>query len=247
MPDLFIVAAGKGTRMGSSIPKALMEIDGTPNVLNTIEKALPYYDRIFVVTNRDIQREWDHFFTHICPKEYPVFNIAIESGLGDGHAVMVALEQDWAAAWSADISIVWGDAYIPDDKMFAELLSRTQDNCLPVQWEDNPYVAIMGYSWMASHAKFSKYGETENTGYHDQSMFRFDLITLIEALNNLHCCFWKHDKYITASGELSLLFVLHYLSNKNRTMHCYETKYGVHGFNTPQELHELKEKYDSNK
>ena len=247
MFDLFIVAAGKGTRMGSNIPKALMEIDGIPNVLNTIEKALPYYDRIFVVTNVDIQREWDHFFTHVCPQEYPVFNIAIESGLGDGHAVMMALKQDDLLQFSSDISIVWGDAYIPDERMFGEMLSRRHRNCLPVQWEDNPYVAIMGYNFQAEYAKFSKYGENENKGYHDQSMFRFETSDLEYALQNLDCCFWKHDKYITASGELSLLFVLHFLANKNKPMMCYETQYGVHGFNTPQELHELKEKYDSNK
>ena len=159
----------------------------------------------------------------------------------------MALKQNDLLQFSSDISIVWGDAYIPDGKMFPELLSRRHLNCLPVQWEDKPYVAIMGYTFRAEYAKFSKYGENENSGYHDQSMFRFKTSDLEYALQNLHCCFWKHDKYITASGELSLLFVLHFLANKNKPMMCYETEYGVYGFNTPQELHELKEKYDGNK
>ena len=57
--DVIIPAAGSGTRMGSSIPKLVMEVGGKAVIRRTVEAFLDNFDncRITVVTSEDAVKE----------------------------------------------------------------------------------------------------------------------------------------------------------------------------------------------
>ena len=52
---VILAAAGKGTRMGSEVPKQFLEIGGIPIIVKTLKtfQHMDEVDYIFVVTNRE--------------------------------------------------------------------------------------------------------------------------------------------------------------------------------------------------
>ena len=246
---LYIIAAGLGTRMGSiSVPKALLPTrDNKPNVLNSIELAIPYYDKIFVIGNELVHKVWDEFESSL-PIEFggKVKVKTIKSGLGDGHAVLSALTDFDDDTNPEYVSILWGDAYIPDEGIFKEITNYDCEyghasGVIPVMFEDNPYVTIMMNNAMdVVGADFSKRGEKHAKGMHDQSLFKFKKSVLISALKQMHYAYWKNGRYVTDSGELTFLYVLHYLFNSSQEATCYPTEYPVHGYNTKDEFDAIK-------
>lgn len=52
-----ILAGGKGSRMNSSLPKQFIKIDDIPILIRTINKFLPYVDKVIVATNEDYLKE----------------------------------------------------------------------------------------------------------------------------------------------------------------------------------------------
>lgn len=250
MSTLFIIAAGKGTRMGGSLPKAFMDVGGKSNIQNTLEKAEGRFKKAYIVANSSLRDVWTALVKQIeVDIDFEV--IFIESGLGDGHAVMTALNhQQLVKDVFVDpfVTIVWGDVYIPDSGIFAELLSNNSQivfGKIPVVKEENPYVTILtDPSLVVTGADFRKLGEGHATGFHDQSIFLFDAASLIVSLENLHNAFWKSGRYISPNGELSLLYVFHYIYNKYKSGPiAFETNYPTMGFNTPEELEMIRKKY----
>ena len=53
----------------------------------------------------------------------------------------------------------------------------------------------------------------DNAGLHDQSVFEISRITSKASLGAVHNALWKGCRYITPSGELSLLYSFHQLNN----------------------------------
>lgn len=244
--DLYIIAAGKGSRMGGSVPKALVPIaDGEPSLTTLLKQVVSKFDSVFVITNAVIQDQWDAYFDQLDPTliENVVHNVPISSGLGDGHAVMQGLGAVENAfrhrGLHDDIVICWGDVFIPDNRIVDELLAKPlgESGVIPVVREDNPYVTLLTDErmWISS-VDFSKYGEKHPTGFHDQSIFRFKRSVLWNALRTLHDAYWKGGRYITQGGELSTLYAFHYLSNICRPAMAYETDFPTLSFNTPEEV-----------
>lgn len=58
-----IMAGGSGTRMGASVPKQMLEIDGKPVLRHTIEKflSLPFEVKIILVMNKDAKQIWKDY------------------------------------------------------------------------------------------------------------------------------------------------------------------------------------------
>lgn len=220
--DLYIIAAGKSSRMKSAFPKALIEIaDDEPNITRTIRLVGDLFQNIFVVTNENDKKVWDCYFQALNnPK---VVNLSIKSGLGDGHAIMTALKLTKDSdTYSNDIVIMWGDAVLVDGLVVKKTLdykldTRNFSGIIPAVYEPNPYVCLETVcrdgELVCTHALFSKHGEIRSEGYHDQSIFRFERTMLLSSLIGLHAALWKRDKYITASGELSMLYTFHHLYN----------------------------------
>jgi choline kinase len=242
--DLYIIAAGKGSRMGGNVPKALVPITDEPNLTTTLKQVGSKFSTVFVVTNVNIQDQWTTYFDQLDPElSKNVVNVPIESGLGDGHAVLQALmaTRDYI---HHEIVIAWGDVFFPHGEIIDELLAQPQNGVgiIPAVMKDNPYVTLLSDDKLRIiSADFSKYGESHPTGFHDQSVFRFHRYTLGDALWDLHHALWKNGRYITPGGELSLLFAFHYLYNRRRPATVYETNYPTLSFNTVEEVKEIQQ------
>jgi NDP-sugar pyrophosphorylase family protein len=252
--DLYIIAAGKGSRMGSNIPKALIPIaGGEPCLTSTLKRIGHKFNNVFIVVNIDIIDVWSKYlYNEVDYNGYElddiknVVLIPIKSGLGDGHAVKVALDKapilKTHYPLSEDIVVCWGDVFFEDGNIIDELLSRRLEGAglIPGVRENNPYVTLFVDGDMKClAADFSKYGENHPTGFHDQSVFRFDRHCLLNALERLDAAYWKNGRYMTPGGELSLLYTFHYLFNSDNPMYVYETDYPTKSFNTISEVESI--------
>lgn len=239
MKTLMVVAAGLGTRMGGlSVPKALAKVNGKPNIEYVIQHGV-IYDRIVVIANVKAKEAWVDWQNN-CALGRAVELAFIDSGLGDGHAVLNGLKEVNRFYPSKIITIMWGDVHINNSEIFAELEAQDLGDSLgifPVSMEQNPYVtALVDEKMNVTHIDFSKRGECHANGFHDQSIFKFKTAELIDALTNLHNVFWKGGRYIAEGGELNFLHVMHYLNNTGRAVKIYQTEYPLMSYNTPDEL-----------
>jgi len=253
--DLYIIAAGKGSRMAVNIPKALVPIVDEPCLTTTLQQIGHKFTNVFVVTNYLVQDQWTEYFERLA-KTYPeltknIFDVPIHSGLGDGHAVFAGFTgaNKHALSTSNNIVIAWGDVFFPQAEIIDELLIQKMgfaSGLLPAVREDNPYISLLTNDEMdCASADFSKYGENHPTGFHDQSVFRFKRDELWKALSTLHAAFWKNGRYITPGGELSLLHAFHYLYNTEIPARVYETDYPTLSFNTAAEVAQIQTEIDT--
>lgn len=251
MKTLYIVAAGNNTRMDlpgypAMYPKALMSINGMPVIENTIRKIGKFFDSIVVITSNKHKPFWSEFFQSLYETDRKLISnvesYTIESGLGDGHALLKAIVNRGRSC-KTDTTVCWGDVYFPDDYLIEEMLSIPMSNgIVPYHLEYAPYVALIpNKDGTIGWAEFSKLGETNAAGCHDLSVFRFDGLKLYSALHHLHASLWKGDKYMTPNGELSTLYVLHYMSNTGNPVSMYESGFKTFGFNDAIEFNKIKE------
>lgn len=268
MADLYIIAAGKGSRLGANIPKALVEINSECCIDSTLRLIGNKFNKVFIVANELVRNTWEEHWQKVynSPNRCLLMNMKmlyINSGLGDGHATLHGL---WAAKKfidelnvetdsvkttfferheyiSNDVVITWGDVYFSQPEIIDELLSHKLNDCsgiIPGVHEENPYVTLLTDDQMhCVSADFSKFGENHPTGLHDQSIFRFDRIKLWNSLHSLHNAFWKNGRYLTPGGELSLLHTFHELYNSGKPMFVYQTDYATESFNTQQEVDQI--------
>jgi molybdopterin-guanine dinucleotide biosynthesis protein A len=244
--DLYVIAAGNGSRMKVGIPKALIPIaDDEPCLTTTLRQLGHNFRKVFIVTNVLASDQWRSYFVEL-QAMYPalsnrIVNVPIQSGLGDGHATLHGLlsaEKVSEDSLAADIVVAWGDVFFPHPEIINELLATKLkgSGLLPAIQENNPYVSLLVNEQMQGMwADFSKYGETNLTGMHDQSVFRFARSKLIASLSHLHACLWKSGRYMTPGSELSLLYVVHQLYNSGDPTYVYETGYPTLGFNCIEE------------
>jgi molybdopterin-guanine dinucleotide biosynthesis protein A len=248
--DLYIIAAGNGSRINLNIPKALVPIANEPCLTTTLHRIGSQFCRIFVVTNILATPQWHSYFRDL-HVSHPgiakrVVNLPIKSGLGDGHATLHALlSAEERGEVSDEVVVTWGDVFFPRGNIIDELLSaRIQGSgLLPAILEPDPYVSLLVNEQMQClSADFSKHGETNASGFHDQSVFRFIRSSLRASLCSLHDCLWKNDKYLTPGGELTFLYSIHQLYNAGDPTYVYETRYPTLSFNTPADVAAVRER-----
>ena len=255
-PDLYIICAGMGSRMGGSIPKALVKITDKPNITTTLQQIGHKFGHVFVVTNINNQEPWIEYFEEL-RRDFPklssnVSNVPIQSGRGDGHAVLTAfneLQFQSRVQLSDECVIAWGDVFFPDQRIIDELLevklTGKDIGLVPVRWVDNPYVTLVTKrDKTITHAEFSKYGELNETGFHDQSVFRFVKPSLHQILSDIDVALNKNGKYITNGAEMSLLFVFHHAANYLDSffkIKILETEYPTISFNTLEEVAQIQQ------
>ena len=58
LPDLYIVAAGTGSRLAADVPKALVPIADEPCLTSTLQQIGHKFRRVFVVTNILVLDQW---------------------------------------------------------------------------------------------------------------------------------------------------------------------------------------------
>jgi NDP-sugar pyrophosphorylase family protein len=245
--DLYIVAAGNGSRLSTSIPKPLVPItQNEPCLTSTLQQIGEKFRRVFVVTNVRARDQW-HRYYHSLQTYHPelarlVVDLQISSGLGDGHATLhglLAAERRGDPNLAQDVAIAWGDVFWPHAELIDELYAvpLSSSGLLPAVRESDPYVALLVDDRMQClSADFSKHGERHSSGLHDQSVFRFSRSALKASLQALHDAFWKGGRYITPGGELSLLYSFHHLYNVGKPVSVYQTDYPTLSFNTVEEV-----------
>jgi hypothetical protein len=244
--DLYIIAAGTGSRINASAPKALTPIVGEPCITTTLRQIGAKFRKVFVVTNVLAWNDWYRYFRRL-EAAYPNLanvteNLPIKSGLGDGHASLqglIAAEGTHADGLAEEIVVAWGDVFIRHGQLIDELLASPMrgSGLFPVVYESSPYVSLLvNEAFECVSVDFSKYGEGHKAGFHDQSVFRFVRSELKRSLLDLHGCLWKGGRYMTAGSELSLLYSVHQLYNSGRPVCAYETRYPTLSFNTIEEV-----------
>lgn len=256
MSDLYIIAAGNGSRMGGSVPKALVPITDKPNLTTTLQQIGYKFRKVFIVTNELIFDQWTEYLRELAanfPTLYAnVQHVPISSGRGDGHAVLEALNKTFGQNLSPDIVIAWGDVFFPQAEIIDVLLKPKFDHkvwgVVPVVQEVRPYVTIcVDEGSHITHADFAKLGETNESGWHDQSIFRFDRNQLHSRLNVMDQVLNKNGKYITGNHEMSLLHVFHFAANDcavRSGIVFQETEYPTLSFNTVEEVAEIQKEID---
>ena len=234
--DLIILAAGKGSRMQSNIPKALHSINNKVNLQNTLEKTNTLFKNVYIIVNEKDKHHFDNFDNVI----------SIQSGLGSGHAIMQSIEK--IENLSNNFCIVWGDAYFENDKIFKEIIEYDNEMCIPLQEKKHPYVTFkIDDNFNIQSVDFSKYGEIHEYGLQDKCLFKVNKIKLYKALKDFHNCTYKDGRYITESNEFEFLYVMHVLANNNNSMQGYITDENtVHSYNTKDEIQKIEEYLNAN-
>lgn len=245
--ELFIVAAGKGSRMNHNKPKAMMKIGEEPNVLRTIRLAFDHYDIVYVGINEDHLDAWAPIQREIDKFEGRVKMIAIKSGLGDGNAVMRMLNHPWYIPYPDSMTtVVWGDTVFQDSQPFYDA-SFWPRNYVAVHHKEKPYVSIKTVGGhIASGALFSKYDEVHGPGYHDQSLFVYRSEDLENALGAIHASGFRNGKYDYPGGEMSLLSTINYFFNMGQGMSVKKyDKEIAKSYNTFEEYSAINDMYTS--
>ncbi|MFH1033792.1 MAG: NTP transferase domain-containing protein [Pseudomonadota bacterium] len=128
MLAVVILAAGKGTRMKSDLPKVLHSLGGQPLLAYTLNLAQGLNaGRVVVVVGHQAQRVKDAF------ADRPALRFVIqEPQLGTGHAVMAAAPE--LTDWTGPVLILCGDVPGLKQKTIADLLAAhaAQGNALTV-------------------------------------------------------------------------------------------------------------------
>ena len=119
--EVIILAAGKGTRMRSALPKVLHDLAGRPliqHVLDTVRELSP--DRIHVVHGHGAERVRE------CLADAEDINwVEQAEQLGTGHAVSQALPD---VKPDARVLIVYGDVPLIRADTLRTLLDQSDDN-----------------------------------------------------------------------------------------------------------------------
>jgi bifunctional N-acetylglucosamine-1-phosphate-uridyltransferase/glucosamine-1-phosphate-acetyltransferase GlmU-like protein len=239
--ELIVIAAGNGKRMGDiSVPKVLYPVNGVPNLKRILDQAIDskIIHHVFIVVKDTASDDFEKYLTEN-PFKISTTIVPINSGLGDGHAIMSALENI-----NTDLEeaiVMWGDTYIEYSSTFKELIRyKCSSVTLPVVKEDNPYVTILtDESMKVISADFSKLGEKHLRGLHDQSVFMINKAIVLRTLRLMHNVLWKNGRYITESKELNFLHIFHYLWNINEPAICYITEYPTKSFNSIEEVKQI--------
>jgi len=123
-PQAIILAAGKGTRMGSDLPKVCHEIGGRPMVCAVVDACLDAgCERVVVVVGYKQELVRDALASYGTRVEYAVQS----EQLGTGHAVMCAKDAFEGTDPDTDVFVLCGDGPLIRPRTLATLLATHRD------------------------------------------------------------------------------------------------------------------------
>ena len=190
-----------------------------------IEVMSKFCDKVFVIVSTNNHRLFS---------KYP--RIAIKSGFGCGDAVLQGLK-NLSYKQGDKCFICWGDSY--NTKEVYNSIPLESNCAIPCVKEDAPYVQIRE----DGRVLFSKYGDGITPGYHDLSLFYFDIYYLNKYLVEFRKKFWYNNQYNHRhNNEMQFLDVF------NDTGAKYEIipidNYRAFCFNTVEEFNNMKERLE---
>ena len=217
-----IIAAGNQSRFKSDTPKALMKIGDKTLLDMNIEVMSKFCDDVYVVVSIQNQIK---FFNYK--------RIAIRSGYGCGDAVYKAINNIPYHAGDK-VYVAWGDAY--NTELVYKSIPKDSKCAIPCVIEDFPYVQLTD----DNRVLFSKYGETVSRGYHDLSLFYFDIQYMNDYLVEFKKKIWYNNKYNHKHGnEMQFLDVFNETAAKFDIINI--KNYRAHCFNTYEEFNKMKD------
>lgn len=96
---LIVMAAGHGTRMGSSLPKQFLDLDGRAILHRTIQKFLDACPDITVITVLPLDGDYEQWWKDYCIRaKFLCPQIIVRGGITRFHSVRAALEKVPAGA-----------------------------------------------------------------------------------------------------------------------------------------------------
>ena len=220
-----LMSAGKQSRYGDKMPKALVDINGKPLLDRNIENVRPFADNCIIVCSNQNQ---DYFANYD--------KIIIDSGYGCGDAVMKALNN--IKPNDNDLCIIqWGDS-LQEPKLYKDMLNNVKDGILiPCNYEIKPYVQIIPYQNTVK-ALFYKYGDNVSNGLHDQSVFIAPAKYLQYELNMFAKKIKTKEGYVHKHNN-EMLFLDLFNERQTRANILLNT-YKTIAFNTKKEFEKLK-------
>jgi len=122
--EVIILAAGKGKRMFSDIPKVLHKVGGKPLLQHVVTTALALHSRaVHVVVGHEAEQIKDHF------ADAPVTWAMQVQQLGTGHAVAQAMPQTQA---SSLVLVLYGDVPLIQSTTLQALIAKAQQGALAI-------------------------------------------------------------------------------------------------------------------
>ena len=132
---IIVLAAGKGKRMESDLPKVLVNFLGKSMITHVIENIKDISSKIIVVVGYKKEKIIDKL------NEYNLTYMYQENQLGTGHAVLVT--ENEFNNFSGDILVLFGDTPLISKEVINEFISFHQNNnfiaSLLTKNSNNPY------------------------------------------------------------------------------------------------------------
>ncbi len=118
-----LLAAGKGTRMKSQLPKVLHEVLGKPILARVIDSVMPLgIDHLHIVVGHEAQQIEDYLETYLGSAKISYHTHVQEPQLGTGHALMQAVPS--LADFHGDLLVSVGDAPLLRTETLQRLLQE---------------------------------------------------------------------------------------------------------------------------
>lgn len=245
MRILLIVAAGKSSRFGG-FPKAFCKIGNVTVIENTIEKAAPYYDRVYLGVNKNIYNEYKGTV-----QGCEMFSIV--TGQGDAHSllkcIMYIYNKEKQVNQNKELNTIhfcWGDAFFKNSIPFKQFCLKEMNSCMEVACsiDKNPYAWFEVEDGYVVKSHFAKDGDTIDLGIHDQCLFRMNIEYGIKYLNEYREVMGiplNNDENVIDNNEMKLLRLFEYLreKNENGAKVIMIDSGNIVSFNTKEELDKL--------
>ena len=225
-----ILAAGKGTRMNTNLPKVMQPLGGKTIISHVIDTAQKVSDHITLVAGykKEVLKQF-------IGASYPnVSSVDQDEQLGTGHAVKQASH---LIAPNQKILILYGDVPLISEATLQALISETTDCCLLSMLPDDPtpYGKVIKDS--SGHAiKITEQKDASDEERKIPEVFTGImtvkgemLVTALDEINNNN-----------AASEYYLTDLVEILSLKGVKINCIQANPDeVVGANNKQELHQL--------
>jgi len=225
-----ILAAGKGTRMNTKLPKVMQPLGGSNIISHVIKAAQKISDDITLVAGhkKNILKK------HIA-NSYPNINtVDQDDQLGTGHAVMQAAHLIKA---NQKTLILYGDVPLISETTIQALISEPGDCCLLSMkpHDPTPYGKVIKNN-AGNAIKITEQKDASDEEKQIKEVFTGVMIVrgefLAEAL--------KEIKNNNAASEYYLTDIVEILSSKGVKINCIQANPNeVVGANNKKELHEL--------
>lgn len=129
--EVVILAAGKGTRMNSTLPKVLHQIGGKPMLAHVIEAAKELgSEQIHVVVGFEADKITAYCAENLADTKLSF--VAQTEQLGTGHAVQQALPGMQNTADDEVVLILYGDVPLIQSHTLAALIESTNENTVSI-------------------------------------------------------------------------------------------------------------------